>query len=93
MNETNPESQTRDGRPKIKDEPLTPAEAQQRHREKLKANGQKIVQVKIKEPELVEVLGMVRQVNPDLKSDTAAANWIMANALRKLGEKLREQTS
>jgi hypothetical protein len=81
MNETKDIEQPKKlGRKPINGIPLTSAELQQRHREKLKKKGHKILQTTIREPELVEVLKKLKRQR-GFTSDTSAANWVMSQAL------------
>ncbi len=68
------------GRDSIFDQPMTPAELQRRHREKLRKAGQKQLLCKINSAENVKALQRFRD-EKGLKSDTAAAIALLNNAL------------
>jgi hypothetical protein len=61
---------------------MTPAEVQKRHRDKLRGEGKKIIQVTITDRAHVEALRKFRD-KLDLASDTAAANYVLNAALKR----------
>lgn len=75
------------GRTLIGDKPMTPAELQQRHRVKGRELGHKVVQATIRDSDLVDVLRKLRD-RENLRSDTAAVNWVLELALSKLKDKV-----
>ena len=71
------------GRPPLYGERMKPKALQQRHRDKLRSAGGKILQATIKDAELVIALQLYREEN-NLKSDTAALNEIVSASLTDL---------
>lgn len=75
------------GRTRIYEEPMTPAQLQARHRAKLREKGALIVQAKITDPDLVDVLHQVKE-EKGIKSNTGAVNHILEAALKRYQERL-----
>ena len=75
------------GRPTIGEERMTPKEARARFVSNLVDGGGRILTLRVRDADAVQALSQLT-ASKGFKSDTAAATWLLTEALKKMGKSM-----